>query len=293
MRIALGLAIVLLLAYLAILALLYSQQRRFLFVTSQVRTSAAEAGLPDFQDVTIETSDGERLVALWKPPEPGRALILYFHGNGGSLWNRRERARLLVQDGRGLLLVSYRGYSGSTGSPSEAGLRLDAEAAYRWLGSYAPDRIVLYGESLGTGVAIRLATERPVAGLILDAPHTSIPDVARSVFWYVPLGLLMRDQFRSIDRIARIHVPLLVMHGERDGVIPRRPVTAAVRGGERAEALCRAAWRRPCRRAGAWRPAGGRGVPRRDRGLLQRRALLTSAWMKPSFSITAGESTKG
>lgn len=220
MRALVGRGFVALLLYLALVAVLYTQQRRFLFLASRLRTSVAEAGLPDFRDVVIETADGERLAAWWKPPEPGRALILYFHGNGGSLWNRRERARLLVRDGRGLLLVSYRGYSGSTGSPSEAGLRLDAEAAYRWLGSYPPDRIVLYGESLGTGVAIRLATERPVAGIILDAPYTSIPDVARSIFWYVPLGLVMRDQFRSIDRIARLHVPLLVMHGDRDGIIP-------------------------------------------------------------------------
>ena len=98
-------------------------------------------------------------------PEPGRAAILYFHGNGGSLADRRDRARLPTQDGRGLLIVSYRGYSGSTGTPSEAGLRLDARAARDWLGSYAPDRIVLYGESLGTGVSVRLATEREVGGL--------------------------------------------------------------------------------------------------------------------------------
>lgn len=218
---ALGaLALLLLVAYLGLLAVVYSQQRRMLFPASPVRASAAQAGLAAFQDVTIETSDGEKLVGWWKPPEPGRALILYFHGNGGSLLNRRDRARLLTEDGRGLLLVSYRGYSGSTGSPSEDGLRLDAEAAYRWLSSYAPDRIVLYGESLGTGVAIRLATEKTVGGVVLDAPYTSTADIAKGLFWYIPVTLLMRDQFRSIDRIGKVTAPLLVLHGEQDGVIP-------------------------------------------------------------------------
>ena len=207
-------------AYLAIIALVYTQQRRLLFPASPVRISAAQAGLDGVQDVVIATSDGEQLVAWWKPPEPGRALLLYFHGNGGSLLNRRDRVRMLTQDGRGILIVSYRGYSGSTGTPSESGLREDARAARDWLSTYEPGRIVLYGESLGTGVAVRLATERQVGGVILDAPYTSTADIAKGLFWYLPVALLMRDQFRSIDRIGDIKVPLLVMHGEEDSVIP-------------------------------------------------------------------------
>ena len=206
--------------YLAILVLLYLQQGRLLYPASTLRTSAAAAGLAGVQDVEIRTEDGETIVGWWKPPEPGRALILYFHGNGGSLLNRRDRVRLLTRDGRGLLLVSYRGYSGSTGSPSEEGLRQDARAALGWLKSYDPKRIVLYGESLGTGVAVRLATEAPVGGVILDSPYTSTADVARSAFWYIPISLLMRDQYRSIDRIGHLNVPLLIMHGEEDSVIP-------------------------------------------------------------------------
>lgn len=208
------------LAYLAILTLVYAQQRRMLFPASPLRVSAAEAGLAGVQDVVIATPDGEQLVGWWKPPEPGRALLLYFHGNGGSLMNRRDRVRMLTQDGRGILIVSYRGYSGSTGSPSEDGLSEDARAARDWLSTYQPGRIVLYGESLGSGVAVRLATERQVGGMILDAPYTSTADVAKGLFWYLPVALLMRDQFRSIDRIGDVRIPLLVMHGDQDSVIP-------------------------------------------------------------------------
>jgi uncharacterized protein len=209
--------------YVAFVALLFTMQRSFLYPASSYRTTAAGAGLAGFQDLTLATADGERLVAWWKPPQPGRATLVYFHGNGGSLWNRRDRARLLTEDGRGLLMVSYRGYSGSTGMPTETGLREDARAAYAWAAERAePERLVLYGESLGSGVAVRLASERPVAGVILDAPYTSAADIAKLTYWFVPVDLLMRDQFRSIDLIDDIKAPLLVLHGERDGLIPIR-----------------------------------------------------------------------
>jgi len=209
--------------YVAFVALLYTMERTFLYPASSQRTTVVEAGLAGFQDLTLTTADGERLVAWWKPPESGRALLVYFHGNGGSLWNRRDRARLLTQDGRGLLIVSYRGYSGSTGAPTESGLREDARAAYAWAAErIEPKRVVLYGESLGSGVAVRLASERPVGGLILEAPYTSTADVAKLTYWFVPIDLLMRDQFRSIDLIKDVRTPLLFLHGERDGLIPIR-----------------------------------------------------------------------
>src|SRR5918998_3265800 len=180
--------------YVALVALLYVMERTFLYPASSQRTTVAEAGLAGFQDLTLTTADGERLVAWWKPPQSGRAVLVYFHGNGGSLWNRRFRARLLTEDGRGLLMVSYRGYSGSTGTPTEAGLREDALASYDWVTrSNEASRVVLYGESLGTGVAVRLATERPVGGLVLDAPYTSAADVAAALYWYVPVSWMMHD----------------------------------------------------------------------------------------------------
>jgi fermentation-respiration switch protein FrsA (DUF1100 family) len=216
-----ALGLVLLAIYLGLVGTLFFYQRVLLYPGSGRQATVAEAGLAGFEDVVIATRDGERLVAWWKPPSPGKALLLYFHGNGGSLWNRRDRARIMTQTGRGLLMVSYRGYSGSTGSPSEEGLRLDAQATYDWAARYyEPPRLVLYGESLGTGVAVRLATERRTGGLVLDAPYTSIADVASLTYWFVPVSWLMRDQYRSMDVIGQVQVPILMLHGEGDGVIP-------------------------------------------------------------------------
>jgi fermentation-respiration switch protein FrsA (DUF1100 family) len=220
MRLAAVIGLVPVLLYGALLAAVYFGQRSLLFPASPARGALAEAGLDGFAEVSIRTEDSETLLAWWKPPQPGRALIVYFHGNGGSLWSRRERARMLSRDGRGVLLLSYRGYAGSTGAPSEVGLHRDADAAYRWLSSYEPKRIVLFGESLGSGVAVRLAAEHVVGGVVLDAPYTSTADVAKLIYWFLPVDLLMRDQFRSIERIGRVRVPLLILHGDRDGVIP-------------------------------------------------------------------------
>lgn len=220
-RALLGLAIAGGLAYAGFVGLLFIGQRGMVFPAPQGVASAAEAGLVGFQDVVIETQDGERLRAFFRPPEPGRVLVVYFHGNGGSKIQRAPRGRVLAEGGRGVLLLAYRGYSGSTGSPSEAGLIEDARAAWRFAREHAePDRIVLYGESLGTGVAVPLAAEVPVAGVILDAPFTAAVDLARRVYPFVPVDLLMRDPFRSIDRIAEVDAPVLILHGTADIVTP-------------------------------------------------------------------------
>jgi fermentation-respiration switch protein FrsA (DUF1100 family) len=214
-------AVVVLALYACALAVLFVNQRSLLYPASARRSTAAEAGLTGFQDLILQTPDGERLVAWWKPPQPGKALILYFHGNGGSLWNGRLRAQALTASGRGLLMISYRGYSGSTGAPTEMGLHTDARTAYDWVRqSYEAARLVAYGESLGTGVAVRLASEQSLAGLILDAPYTSTADVASLIYWYVPVRWLMLDQYRSLDIIQQVKAPILILHGTDDRTIP-------------------------------------------------------------------------
>jgi uncharacterized protein len=207
--------------YAGILLLLYTQQRRLMYPLSDRQATAAEAGLAGFADLTLKTPDGETLIAWFKAPDPGRVTTLFLHGNAGSLWTRRERARILADGGRGVLMLAYRGYAGSTGRPSEEGLTTDARTAYDWLTArVSPDRLVLYGESLGTGVALSLAVNRPVAGVILDAPYTSTADVARLTYWWAPVDWLMLDQYRSMDIVSRLKAPLLVLHGTRDGIIP-------------------------------------------------------------------------
>lgn len=178
---------------------------------------------PPIQVVRIETADHERLVGWFLPPRADQPVILQFNGNGGGLAVQRGRWRRIADHGAGFLAIGYRGYAGSTGHPTEPGLRLDARAAYGWLAArYPPERIVIHGYSLGSGVAVQLATEQPARALVLEAPYTSFADVARARFGASVPTALLRDRYASIDKIDRIHMPLLVVHGDRDSVIPYR-----------------------------------------------------------------------
>ena len=143
--------------------LLYVAQRSLQYFPERRRTTPAAAGLPEAEEVTLDTADGERVI-VWHVPPRGEALVfLYFHGNGGSLRWRDERFRALIADGSGLLALSYRGYGGSSGRPTEKGLSEDAAAAYAFaVARYPAHRIVLWGESLGSALAIALGAEKPV-----------------------------------------------------------------------------------------------------------------------------------
>jgi hypothetical protein len=207
--------------YTGIVALLYLFQRSLMYFPDTRRTPPVQVGLPQAEEVMLTAADGERLLAWYVAPAPDKPVVLYFHGNGGALKLRAERFGRIVAPGYGLLALSYRGYGGSSGSPSEPGLIADARATYAFAAARVPAaRIVLFGESLGSAVAIALAAERKVAGLILDAPFTSATDVAASVYPFVPARWLMKDQFHSAARIGKIEAPLLVLHGARDRVIP-------------------------------------------------------------------------
>jgi fermentation-respiration switch protein FrsA (DUF1100 family) len=202
-------------------ALMYVAQRSLMYFPDKARTTPAAAGLPQAEEVVLDTADGEKVIAWHVPPRGDRPVVLYFHGNGGALSHRVDRFRRLISDGTGLIALSYRGYGGSTGSPTEDGLIADARAAYEFaVARYKVERIALWGESLGTAVAIALAAERPVARVMLDAPFTSTRDVAAAQYWFLPVGLLMKDQFRSDLRIAKVKAPIMILHGDADGVIP-------------------------------------------------------------------------
>jgi uncharacterized protein len=207
--------------YLGGLVVLFFAQRSFIFPIPQtVRTSPA-AGFPEAEEHILTTDDGEKVIVWHVPAKPGHAVVLYFHGNGDFLAGFFGRFRDIIADGTGIVALSYRGYAGSSGHPSEQGLLRDAAAAYAFTSArYSADRIVVWGFSLGTGVAVALAADRPVGKLILQAPYTSLADVAASAFPIFPVRRVMKDPFRSDERIARVTAPLLVMHGARDATIP-------------------------------------------------------------------------
>jgi uncharacterized protein len=214
-------AIILFGLYVAVAAILYFAQRSMMYFPETIHTPPAQAGLPEAAEVTLKTSDGERIIAWHVAPRDGKPVILYFHGNGGALHYRVERFRKLITGGIGLVAVEYRGYGGSSGSPSEAGLIADAEAAYAFAAArYPAQQLVLWGESLGSGVAVALAADKPVGRVILEAPFTSAAAVAATQYWYMPVRLLMKDQFRSDERIGKISAPVLVLHGVHDHVVP-------------------------------------------------------------------------
>jgi uncharacterized protein len=209
--------------YAAVVVALFVGQRKILFRCDAAEVDPATLGL-QAEVVRLKTEDGERLVAWSIPPKPGRPLILYFHGNAGGLDLRVERFRSIAKAGMGLLAIEYRGYASSTGSPSEAGLKLDGEAAYAAAiaSGVAPERIVPLGESLGSGVAVALAARQKVGALVLDSPYSSIIDVAAATYWFVPVRALLRDQFRNDLLIGSVHAPSLIVHGTNDAVVPIR-----------------------------------------------------------------------
>jgi uncharacterized protein len=208
--------------YAVVCAGMYFAQRTLVFPKLADHVTAAAAGFAEAQEVELPTADGERLVAWYVPPKPDKPLFIYFHGNGDTLNWRVGRDRSLVSDGSGLLAVSYRGYEGSTGSPSEDGFHLDAEAAYAFALDHqiVPERIVVWGHSLGTGVAVWLAAERSIKALVLEAPYTSVADVAAMNYPFLPVRWLLKDQFHSDWHIGKVTAPVLVFHGDKDDTIP-------------------------------------------------------------------------
>jgi hypothetical protein len=174
------------------------------------------------EELRLATQDGETLVAWHIPAREGRPVILYFQGNGGSLVDRAFRFRLLAESGYGVLAVSYRGYGGSSGSPSEAGLMQDGEALYRAARArgYADGRIVLMGESLGTSLAIFLARAHKPAAVVLDSAYLSAIDIAAAHYWMFPARWFLKDRYRTDLAISAVHAPVFFVHGEKDFIVP-------------------------------------------------------------------------
>lgn len=209
--------------YLSVVAFFFFAQRHLLYLPTHTYTPLAEAyANRAFQEISVRTDDGVDLKAWYAPAAGKPCTILFFHGNGDSLLTALEVADPYIAAGYGFLLAEYRGYSGLPGSPTEAGLYEDARADLRGLAARGVDEshVILYGHSLGTGVAVEMATEFHPDGVMLLAPYLSIPKAAQAQYPFLPASLLALDRYDSEKKIGLVHAPLLIANGAQDGVIP-------------------------------------------------------------------------
>ena len=211
-------------AYATMVGGLFLFQRQLLYFPDRTRPELAGLASIGVREVKLSTDDGLSLLSWYLPARAGRPVITYFHGNGGHIGYRSERLMRFAREGYGVLMAEYRGYGGNPGSPSETGFYSDGRAALAFLQheGVAANRIVLYGESLGSGVAVALAAEHQVAAVILEAPPTSVAEVAQCHYPFVPASRMVLDRFDLVARIGRVRAPILVLHGERDRVVPIR-----------------------------------------------------------------------
>jgi fermentation-respiration switch protein FrsA (DUF1100 family) len=199
-------------------------QRSMIYHPGRTRPEPATVGLPEMVPMQVSSADGWLVTGWYAPPtKPDRVTIVFYQGNSGTIADRAAKARRLLDAGHGALLVGYRGFGGNPGTPTEAGLVQDGRAALHWLiGKGIPQsRIVLYGESLGTGIVTRLAGElEDLSGIILEAPFTCLPDLAPSYLLPGLARLLMADRYDNHQMIAAVTAPLLLLHGEQDELVP-------------------------------------------------------------------------
>lgn len=193
------------------------------FPEKEIIQTPADAGLP-FEDLAIDTADGVKINGWFVPSSGARTTLLWLHGNGGNISHRVGRIRRFHDVLKvNILMIDYRGYGRSGGRISEEGTYLDGVAAYDYLltrSDVDPARIIPFGESLGAGVAVELSLQRKVQGLILEAPFASIREMARVVVPWLPIGPLITTRYDNLSKMSRLEIPLLILHGDRDEVVP-------------------------------------------------------------------------
>lgn len=210
----------------AFLLFLKAMERRMIFYpTRQLNWLPSQSGLA-FQDLRLRCADGVTIHGWFIPaPAPSRATVLFFHGNAGNISHRLDKIFILRDLQLDVCIVDYHGYGQSEGKPSEKTTYLDADAAYQWLTrdkGINPRQILVWGESLGGGVATYLAAKQPVGGLVLESTFTSLPDVARTIYPFLPTRWLMANRYDSLSRIRQVQVPVLSLHSPQDEIIPYR-----------------------------------------------------------------------
>ena len=197
-------------------------QREYQYTLGGTRSTPEAAAAAGFTEVKIATADGERLDGWWRPPPATeRGVVLFLHGTPGTVPDQVWRLGQLQHSGLGILAIDWRGYGGSTGDPTELGLRADARAGFDFIRAAAPQsKIAVFGESLGTGPAVALARDRPVAGVLLNAPYASVRRLFELRGLPIPYRWLMKDPFDSEALIGGVTAPLLILHGTDDPAIP-------------------------------------------------------------------------
>ena len=209
-------------AYLVALVFIYFYQRNLLYHPSENNYQNDEIQF-DYEEVNIEVENEIKLKS-WLINKDFKKLktLLIFHGNAGDLSNRIYKLNELNKLEINILLISWRGFSGNKGSPTEKNLYKDAEAAIKWLNkkNVSNNQIILYGESLGTGVAVEMAKKNDFNSIILESPFTSIENSAKIYYPYLPVRYLLKDRYDSISKIKMVKSPIMIMHGEKDDVVP-------------------------------------------------------------------------
>lgn len=204
---------------------LFAFQRSLLYQVGNDVPDLARAGIEGFQAVEARTQDGLTLISWYRAATPGMATLMVTHGNAGHIGHRVGKLAAFAEKGYGLFLVGYRGFGGNPGTPNEQGLYSDGRAGLAWLARHgvSAEHVVAYGESLGTGVAIEIASKAPVAAVVLESPYTSLADVASSHYWYMPFASsLVPERFEARRVIGTVEAPVLMLHGKRDTIIPVR-----------------------------------------------------------------------
>ena len=218
LKIVIGILVI----YISLLVLLFIFQRNLMYHPEENNYSGDKLEV-EVEKVKILTSDGINLQGWFHKKDLKRfKTIIYFHGNAGKLENRIHKLNHFKDMDVNFLIIAWRGFSGNKGKPSEKGLYIDANSAIKWLkklGLKEKD-IILYGESLGTGVATEIAQSNNYAGLILETPFTSMIEAAKNFYPYIPVSLLLKDKYDNQNKIKNINTPVLVMHGEVDQIVP-------------------------------------------------------------------------
>jgi pimeloyl-ACP methyl ester carboxylesterase len=221
-KVARKIFIILVVLYAVVLLVAFIFQDKLLFHPDKLKKDFVFQLASEGKEVTLNTDDGQTIDGLLVKQGGSKHVILYFHGNGGSLDSWQWVANDLHELNCDIFMIDYRGYGKSSGSFSESGFYLDAQAAYDFLiaDGYEPDDIIIYGRSLGTGVAVDLATKRKAKALILESAYTTIPDVGKVHYPYLFPGLLSRYDFNSLAKVPQLTIPVLLIHGDKDGLIP-------------------------------------------------------------------------